>query len=161
MLVIEFLLFFFADGHFGTDFLADYLLGDDLVAHVLLEILKRDSLAGSGLLQIFHRVEVHLLAHFVELFDQLGVAGNAQVFAFFQQQLLIDEIAQHVFILFSDNLFGVSRVLLLRLLAQLLLATLELGAGNDLVIDAGDDFLDHPVHAQGGQDCEAEKKDAG
>src|SRR2546425_11941365 len=76
---------------------------------------------------------------------EFGVAGDAQILALLDQKLLIDQVAQHVFILFSDNLVGVSRILLLRFLAQLLLAALELRARDDLVVDAGDDLLDDRI----------------
>src|SRR5207244_8630388 len=91
---------------------------------------------------------------------EFGVAGDAQILAFIVQKLLIDQVSQHVFILFSDNLVGVSMILLLRFLAQLLLAALELRARDDLVVDAGDNLLDDRV-CRSGQDREAQKKEAG
>ncbi len=47
-------------------------------------------------LQLFHAVEVHLLAHLVEPLDEFGIGGDAQVFALFEQQLLVDQVAEDV-----------------------------------------------------------------
>ena len=67
VLVVELLLFLFVDGKMLTDFVADHLLGDDLVTHVLLEILVGNALGGGSLFQFLHAVQLHLLAHLVEL----------------------------------------------------------------------------------------------
>ena len=74
-----------------------------------------------GLFQVFHGVQIHFLAHFVEPLDHFGVGGDAQVFAFFEQQLLVDQVAQNVLVLLGDDLVGIGRVLLLRFLFQLVL----------------------------------------
>ena len=52
----------------------------------------------------------------VELLDDFGIRGDTHVFALRQQQLLVNQIAQHIFISFGDDLIGVDRILLLRLL---------------------------------------------
>ena len=97
----------------------DHLLGDDLVLQVLLEIFEGDALACGGLFQVLHGFQLHLLAHFVEPLDHFGVGGDAQVFALFEQQLLVDQVAQDVLVLLGDDLVGIGRVLLLRFLFQL------------------------------------------
>ena len=61
-----------------------------------------------GLFQIFHRREVVLLADFVELLDQLGIAGDAQFLALGEPELLIDEIAQQVLVAVGDLLHGLA-----------------------------------------------------
>ena len=72
-----------------------------------------------GLLQVFHRFQLHFLAHLVEPLDHFGVGGDAQVLALFEQQLLVDQIAQNVLVLLGNDLVGIGRVLLLRFLFQL------------------------------------------
>ena len=94
------------------------------------------------LFQILHGIELHVLAHLVELLDQIGIAGDAQIFAFFEKQLLVDQIAQHVFFPLGVDLVGVVRILLLHFVLKLILAARKLRAGNDLIVHAGDDFFD-------------------
>ena len=107
--------------------------------------------ALGGLFQVLHRFQFHFLAHFVEPFDHFGIGGDAQVLALFEQQLLVDQIAQNVLVLFGDDLVGIRRVLLLRFLFQLVLAAQVLGARNDLIINAGYNLLDHRVGGQNGR----------
>ena len=130
------------------DFLRDHLLRDDLVLHVLLEILEGNTLARSRLFQLFHRFQLHLLAHFVEPFDHLGVGSDTQVLAFFEQQLLVNQVPQNIFVLLGDDLVGVARVLLLRFLFQLLFAAHVLGASYDLIINTGYNLFDDRVRRQ-------------
>ena len=97
------------------------------------------------LFQVFHRVQMHFLAHFVEPLDHFGIGGDAQVLALFEQQLLVDQITQNVLVPLGDDLVGIGRVLLLGLLFQLILAAHVFAAGNNLIINAGYNFLDHRV----------------
>ena len=113
MFIVKFLLIIFIDVQPGTHFFADYLLSNDLIAQVLLEILERYALRLRRFFQLFHAVELHVLAHFVQLLDNFGIGRNAKIFAFSQQQFLIDQIAQHVFVAFGDQLLRVHRILLL------------------------------------------------
>ena len=112
VLVVELLHLLLGDVRSGADFLAHYLLRDDLVPHVLLEILKGNALRLGCLFQLFHRFQLHLLAHFVESLDQFGVGRDPKVLAFFEQQLLIDQVAQNVFS-FGKDLVAMAGVLLL------------------------------------------------
>jgi len=89
-----------------THFLSNDPLGDDPIARVLLEFLVGNSLGLGRLFEFFHRLQVHLLAHFVEALDQFGVAGNAQVLAFLQKELLVDQVAENVALLFRDDPVG-------------------------------------------------------
>ena len=91
---------------------------------------------------------MHVLAHFVEPLDHFGVGGDAQVLAFFEQQLLVDQVAQNVFVPLGDDLVGIRRVLLLRFLFQLFFAAQVFGARNNLIINAGYNLLDHRVGGQ-------------
>ncbi len=142
VLVVELLDFFFADGEVAADFLADHLLGDDLVALVLLEVFPGDALFDRFFFQVLHGVELHVLAHLVEVFDQLGVAGNAKVFAFVEQELLVDEIAENVFFTLGVELVGILGILLFHFVPKLIFAALKLRLGDDLVVDTGDDLFD-------------------
>src|SRR6516225_8020204 len=87
------LLFLFADREMSADFPPDDLLRDDLVALVLLEILVGDALCLSSLLELLHRVKIHLLAHLIEFLDQFGVAGDAEILALLEKKLLVNEVA--------------------------------------------------------------------
>ncbi len=90
MLVVELLYFFLRHAEVGADFFADHLLGDDLIPHVLLEVLIGDALCRCGLLERFHGLQLHVLAHLVQALDEVGIAGDAEVFTFIEQKLLID-----------------------------------------------------------------------
>src|SRR5581483_8159010 len=96
VLLVKLLLFLLRRGEVRTHFSANDFLGDDLVAQVLFEILVRDALRLCSLFQVFHGVEVHLLAHFVQPLDKFGIGGDSQVLALFQQQLLVDQVAKHI-----------------------------------------------------------------
>ncbi len=60
---------------------ADDLLGDDAVLDVGLEVLKGDALLTGRLLEVFHGVEVVLLADLVEATNDLGVGVEAELLA--------------------------------------------------------------------------------
>ena len=125
---------FFADGKMAADFLANHFLSDDLVALVLLEVFPGDALLDGFLLKILQGIELHILAHLVEVFDQLGVAGDAEVFAFVEEELLVDEIAENVLFTLGVELVGIFGILLLHLVPKLGLAALELRLGDDLIV---------------------------
>ena len=78
------------------DLVPHHLLGNDAVADVGLEVLIGDALLLGGLLQVFHRLEMILLPDLVQALDQLGFAGDPQLLALGEQELLIDQIAQQV-----------------------------------------------------------------
>ncbi len=113
MLVVELSDVILVHGQFRTDFLPDYTLGDDLVAQVLLEVFVRSALRLRCLLQFFHASKVHLLAHFVQLLDQFRVAGDAEVFPFLQQELLVNQIAENIALFLGKSAVGGGRILLL------------------------------------------------
>src|SRR6185369_15356368 len=73
------------------------------------------------------------------------VGGNAKLLALFEQELAINQAAQNVPPAMGNDIGGVSWVLLLRLVAQLFLFALVLGAGDDRVVHSGDDLLDYRV----------------
>src|ERR1022692_2102892 len=75
----------------------------------------------------------------------LGVPGDAEVFAFLQQELLVDQIAQHVALLFGENAVGVGRVLLLNFLLELIAAADVFRVRNDFVVYPGDNLFDHGI----------------
>ncbi len=62
MLVVILLDFLVGHANVAADFLTDHSLGQDVVLHVLFEILKRNALRLGSLFQVFHGVGVHLLA---------------------------------------------------------------------------------------------------
>src|SRR5512135_788135 len=129
------------DVDLGADFLLDDFLGDDVLAQVLLELFVGDALLLGGLGQVIHGGQVHLLADFVKPLHQVGFRGKAQVIALLQQKLLVNQVAQDVFLLAGDLLRR--GALLLAFLLHLLLAAVELGAGDDVVVDAGNNLLHH------------------
>ena len=127
----------------AAHFLADHALRDDAVLHVLFELFERDALRLGGLLQVFHGLGVHLLAQLVEPLDHLGVGVDAKLLALLQQQLLVDQVAQQVLLAVFLLGGGGVRFLLVHVGEQLLAGALQVGAGNDVVVDAGDDFFDY------------------
>jgi hypothetical protein len=78
----------------AADLFAHHLLGDGLVLDLLFEVFKGDALLAGGLLQCFHAVQMVLLADVVEPADGLGVAGDAELLALGEQELLVDHVAQ-------------------------------------------------------------------
>ena len=125
----------------APNLVADHLLGDDAVADVLLEVLVGDTLAGCSFLQVFHRIEVVLLANVIEAPHQLGLTCNVQVLALGEQQLLVDQIAQQIALVVLELLFRPA--LLPRLLVQLARGAVVVRGTDDLVIDLGHPFLNH------------------
>ena len=121
------------------------LLGNDLGAHILFEVFKRNALSGGSLFQVVHTFELHLLAHFVKPLDQFSVGGNTEVLAFFQQKLAVYKPAENVLLAGGDHLGCVRRILLLRFIFKLLLLAFIIGASDDLIVDAGNDFFYHCV----------------
>ena len=103
----------------------------------------------SGFFQVVHTLQLHVFAHFIEFLDQFSIGRDSQVFAFLEQQLLIDQIAENVLLTFSIRLVGVGGILLLRLLLQLFLAALIFSTGDDLIIHPRNDLLDHSVGGDG------------
>src|SRR6202022_3886546 len=61
-----------------------------------LELVVRDPLGLGRLLQIFHALQVHLLAELVETLDQGGIRADAHVLALLYQELLVNKVAQYV-----------------------------------------------------------------
>src|SRR5208282_3259353 len=145
VLLIELLHVVLVHGQFRAHFLPNHALRDDLVAHGLLEVLIRSSLRLRRFLQVFHGFEVHLLAHFIEALDEFGIAGDAEVFAFLQQELLVNQIAQNVALLLGENAVGVGSVLLLNFLLELIAAADVFRARNDFVVYPGDNLFDHAI----------------
>ncbi len=124
----------------AADLVAHHLLADDLIADVLLEVFEGDALLGGGLLEGLHVGQVVLLADVVELADGLGVAGDAELLALGEQELLIDEVAEQVMDAVVE--VGLGEILLASFLQELVFGGLVLGAGDDLVVDAGDGIFD-------------------
>jgi hypothetical protein len=91
---------------------------------------------------------VHLLAHLIQPLDHLCVGGDAEILALLHQQVLIDEIAQHVLLVLGETRVGLGAKLLLQLVQQLVTAALEFRAGDDVVVNAGDDLFDHRIGSQ-------------
>ena len=65
----------------GSNLLAHHFLGDDAVADIGLEVLKRYALILGGLLEIFNGVEMVLLANLIQFLDEFGVTVDAQFLA--------------------------------------------------------------------------------
>ncbi len=80
VIVVELLFFFFADGEMAADFFANHFPGDDLIALLLLEIFPGDALLFRFFLKSLQGIELHVFAHLIELLDQFGIAGDAEVF---------------------------------------------------------------------------------
>ena len=139
MVIVIALLIFFGDAlaQARSNFPADHLLHDDLIALVLLEVFEGDALRGGRLLQVVQRFHLHFLAHVVEPLEQFGVAGNAQVGGFFQKELVIDKIAQNSFFTIFVNLFRIGGIVLQGFLSGCFLAVLEVGEGDNPVVDPG------------------------
>ncbi len=125
MVGVELLDFGLGDLDPRTDLVANHLLGNDLVAHVLLEIFPIHALLLSGLLQVFNRFQVHLLAHFIQALDHVGISGDPQVFPFLHQKGLINQVAQHVFLLGGKHLLGLRPILVFEFILDLGMAALE------------------------------------
>ena len=85
--------------------------------------------------------QVVLLADLVEPVDQFGLAGDAQFLAFGEPELLVDQVAQQVLVLFGNLLHG--QAALPAFVVQFLQGAVVVGPGNDLVVDARNDVFDH------------------
>src|SRR4029077_18961582 len=119
----------------------------DSIAHVALEIFPVRTLRGNRLLQIFHAVYLVLLSKLVELFDHVGLDVDTHVLAALDEEGLIDQIAQGVFLAVLDVGAQLFRgALALAFLPGVLFGgdarLVQLGKGDDLVVDARDDFFD-------------------
>ena len=88
----------------------------------LLEIFPGDALLFSFLLQRFQGIQLHALAHLVQALDQIGVARNAEIFAFVEKKLLVDQVPENILFLGPIDLVGVVGVLLLDLVPKLVFA---------------------------------------
>src|SRR5579872_1761324 len=155
------LLFRLRNLHLLAHFFADDLLRDDLVAKVLLEVFERNSLLLRRLFQIFHRIQVHFLAHLIEPLDDLGIGGDAHVFAFIHQQVLIDEVAQHIFLLLGKFGLGLGAVFLLIFVEQLVGAALVVGAGDDVIVHARHNLFHHGVGGEQRQQYRGDEQKKG
>ena len=74
--------------------------------------------------------------------------------------MLIDEVAQDILFLIGVNLVGIGGILLLDLVTKLIFAAIEFSAGDDLIVDAGNDLFDDLSGRERGQtrqsnECEA------
>ena len=109
--VVERLDFIFAlTERVAADFLAqsNLPLSDDLIFLALrLRNLLGDALLNRFLLEILHGIELHLFAHLVEVFDELGIASDPEVFAFVEQELLVDEIAEDILLTIGVGFVGI------------------------------------------------------
>jgi len=88
-----------------------------------------------------------LLAKLVEFFDYFGLDVDSHVLSPLNEERLIDQIAQGVLLAVFDIGAQLLRcALALALLLGVFLGCgarfIELGAGDDFVVDAGDDFFD-------------------
>ena len=100
-------------------------------------------MALSGLLQLLDGADIHLLAYFVQALDQIGIGGDAQLSGLLDQQLLIDQVAQGVFLALLD--LALRELLLFRVECNLLPIAAQLGASDDRIVNPRNDLLDHIV----------------
>jgi len=91
-----------------------------LVLHVLFEVFEGDALPLGSLFQGFHVRQVHLLAHVVEALDDFGVGRDAEVLPLIDQELLVDKVAQYVFLALDELQVGGGGILLLQAVEHLL-----------------------------------------
>ncbi len=115
-----------------------------------------------GLLQVFHGLGMHLLAQLIEPFHYLGIGVDTELFALLQQQLLVNEVAQQVLLAVFFLRGGDVRFLLVNVGEQLVPGALQVRAGNDVVVDAGNNFFDYRVvlgQKQGNGDGHHAQKD--
>ena len=125
--------------------MTDHLLRHDLIANASFEVFEGNALLLRLFLQVVHAFQLELLAQIVEPLHQLGVAGDSQVLALAQQQLLIDQVTQDIFFFFFSSRIRAGNVLLLQLLLKLFPAPGQVRTGNDRAVDAGDDLFDYRV----------------
>ena len=92
------------------------------------------------LFERLHGIEVVLLADVIETTDDFGVGIDVELLAAREQELLIDHVAEQIFLAILDLRGG--DVALLRLGGDLLLRALIVAVVDDLVVDANDWVLD-------------------
>src|SRR5262249_18367205 len=146
---VEILNFFLADMDFRPYLAADHLLFHYAGAYLLLEIFERNSLLFRFFLQRVHAGQIHLLAHLVEPLDDLSIASDTQLFAFFEKQLAVNQLAKDFFLPVRPLGLPVVRRLLLQFLLGGLLGPLVVSARNDRGVYTSDDF----VNDVGAQRC--------
>jgi hypothetical protein len=102
MFVVPILNVFIGDlaSQLGSNFLSNHLLGDSPNPDLLFEIFKGDALFLRFFLQIVNAGKPHLLPHLVEPLYHIGLTGDAQIFAFLQQKLLVNQVTQKIFLCF-------------------------------------------------------------
>ena len=96
VLVVKFLGLVAGDLDMATYFRADYLLRENAVLGVLLELFPAYALRFGELLEVFHGAGLHLLAEVIEALDEISVSGNSKVGSLLDEQLLVNEITQGV-----------------------------------------------------------------
>ncbi len=132
------------NGHSPADLLPHDFLGDDLIADVGLKVLVGIALLPGRLFQILHARQVVLLADLVQLVDQFGFAINAEFLALGEPELLVNEVAEQVFMRLGKLLHG--GAVLPALVVQFLHGAVVVGTRDDLVVYTGNDvFDDHPA----------------
>src|SRR5579859_4767113 len=148
MCLVPGLDFIVGNVNMSTDLLANHRAADDEAALLVLEVFKRYALVFGCLFQIVHTVRAHLFANLVQALDQFRIAGDAQLFAFVQQQLLVNEIAEHIGLGHGPAGLPFAGILLTNFILGGLGAVLQVGAGDDGIIHAGHDFIDDIVGAE-------------
>src|SRR5208282_3196066 len=79
----------------------------------------------------------------VEAFNQLGITSKSQVLPLFQKKLLVDEVAQDVFLTLAEHFVRVRWILLFHVIFELILAAEEFRPSDDLAVHARDNFFNH------------------
>ena len=130
-----------------ANFLANQFLRQELVANLALEIFKILAALGHLGFQRFHRWQFVLLADCVQAFDDVGVDGESIILGALCEQGLVDQIAQQVLFLRRDcrlNLLqSALRAIILHFALEGGSRVLQIFPRNDVVVHAGDNFLDH------------------
>src|SRR5512142_3160372 len=142
MLVVELLHFGWRDLDVAADFLLNDALRNELVLDVVLEIFPVDALLFGLSLELFQVLCSGLLADLVEPLDDVSVDADAEVLAFLDEKLLIDEVAELVFLALGDDLVGIGIAGLLYLVGNLLFGAAQVGARDDRVVDSRDNLFD-------------------
>ena len=114
---------------------------------IIFEVFPVKALGGDGLFQIFHTGQIVLDTNLVELLDDVGLDADAHVLAALNEQRLVDQIAQSIFLaVFNGNLQLLGSAAILAILLGIFCgggaSLVEFGAGDDFVVHAGDDFFD-------------------
>ena len=102
MLVVVLLDVFLADVDVGADFLADDFLGEDALADVVFEVFPVEAVAGDSLFEIFHAGELILNTDGIKALDDVGLDAEAHVFAALDEEGLVDQIFERVFLTVLD-----------------------------------------------------------